>query len=80
MIRSKRFACAAALIVILAVLAHVPVLAQDNLEICTKALLKCGVDATIAGLLSGGTALLLMVMGCLIGYDFCLKYYVPLKR
>ncbi len=80
MIRSKRIASAAALILVLTLMAQVPVYAAGNTEICNKALLKCGVDATIAGLLSGGTAMLLMLMGCLIGYDFCLKYYFPIER
>ena len=77
MIKSKRIASTAALILVLTVLAQVPVFAQDNTAICTKALLKCGIDATIVGLLSGGTTLLLTLMGCVIGYDFCLKYYFP---
>ena len=79
MIRTQRIVTAAALIVILTLIVPVPTKAQGNQEICNKALLKCGVDATVAGLLSGGTTMLLMIMGCLIGYDFCLKYYVPFK-
>jgi hypothetical protein len=80
MIKSKRIASTVAFGLMLAVMAQVPVFAVDNTEICTKALLKCGVDATIAGLLSGGTTLLLTLMGCLIGFDFCLKYYFPLPE
>jgi len=77
MIKSKRIVSAVAFIVVLAFMAQVPVFAADNTAICTKALLKCGVDATVVGLLSGGTTMLLTLMGCLIGYDFCLKYYFP---
>ena len=78
MITSKRIASIAALMLVLTMAVQVPVFAVDNTAICTKALLKCGIDATIAGFLSGGTTLLLTLMGCLIGYDFCLKYYFPM--
>jgi len=72
----QRITAALILILFLTALAHLPALAQDNTEICNRALLKCGVDAVIAGLLSGMTTLAFTAMGCLIGYDWCLKYYL----
>jgi hypothetical protein len=46
-------------------------------EVCDKALIKCGVDALIAGVLSGAQTFLLLYSGCLMGYTWCLKYYMP---
>jgi hypothetical protein len=43
--------------------------------ICERALYKCAVDAVIAGMSGGPLALALWGTGCLMGYDFCLKYY-----
>ncbi len=48
-------------------------------EVCDKALVKCGVDAVIAGILSGAQTFLLFYSGCLMGYSWCLKYYMPEK-
>ena len=53
--------------------------AQNNTEICTKALEKCTVEAVVAGLFGGINSLAAYAAGCLIGYDWCLKYYIPLK-
>jgi len=44
-------------------------------EACENALIKCGVDAAIAGLISGPQSFLAYAAGCLIGYSWCLKYY-----
>jgi hypothetical protein len=62
---------------VLAALYVAPIQARKSTSICNNALLKCGLDSAVAGLLSGGTAMALTFMGCLIGYDWCLKYYVP---
>ncbi len=78
MIKSKKIIGAAACVLLVGILSVVPVYASDNTAVCNKALLKCGIDTAIAGLLSGGTVMWLMTMGCLIGYDFCLKFYVEL--
>jgi hypothetical protein len=42
---------------------------------CEDALIKCGVDATVAGLFSGPQTFLAYATGCLMGYSWCLKYY-----
>jgi hypothetical protein len=42
---------------------------------CERALAKCAVDATIAGLTGGPIAFALWSSGCLMGYDFCMRYY-----
>jgi len=75
----KKWAAALTVAAVLAVLYAAPIQARENTSICTNALVKCGVDAVVAGLLSGGTAMALTAMGCLIGYDWCLKYYMPLN-
>ena len=75
MTKYKRTAAALTFILFVTALANLPAWADDNTEICNKALLKCGVDAVIAGLLSGLPALAYTMMGCFIGYDWCLKYY-----
>lgn len=43
--------------------------------VCEKALHRCAVDAVIAGMTGGPLALSLWGTGCLLGYDFCLRYY-----
>ena len=77
--KHHRITAALTLFLFLTALTHLPLLAQDNTEICNKALLKCGIDAVIAGLLSSMATLGFTVMGCLIGYDWCLKYYLIFK-
>jgi hypothetical protein len=46
-----------------------------NRRICRRALHRCAADATIAGMTGGPLAFAIWGAGCLIGYDFCLKYY-----
>lgn len=46
-----------------------------NLAVCEEALARCGIDAIIAGLTGGPLAFSLWGTGCLMGYDFCLRYY-----
>jgi len=43
--------------------------------VCERALHRCAVDALIAGMSGGPLAAALWGAGCLMGYDFCLKYY-----
>jgi hypothetical protein len=43
--------------------------------ICERALAACAIDATIAGLTGGPLAFALWSSGCLMGYDFCMRYY-----
>ena len=45
-------------------------------DICREALNDCLVDAVVAGLFGGPQTFLLYYSGCMIGYTFCLKYYV----
>jgi hypothetical protein len=45
-------------------------------EACDKAFVKCGVDALIGGFLSGPQMFLFIYSGCLMGYTWCLKYYM----
>ena len=42
---------------------------------CERALARCGLDALIAGLTGGPLAFALWSSGCLMGYDFCMRYY-----
>ena len=48
---------------------------QANLADCEKALGKCAIDAGIAGLTGGPIVFALWSSGCLMGYDFCMRYY-----
>jgi hypothetical protein len=43
--------------------------------VCERALHRCAVDALIAGMSGGPLAAALWGASCLMGYDFCLKYY-----
>jgi len=43
--------------------------------ICKRGLQRCAVDALIAGMSGGPLAGALWGAGCLMGYDFCLRYY-----
>lgn len=43
--------------------------------ICERALQRCAVDAVIAGMTAGPLAFSLYGTGCLMGYDFCMRYY-----
>ncbi len=51
-------------------LAAAPALAGN----CERALIKCGIDAAIAGLFGGLQSGLTYFSGCLIGYGWCLDY------
>jgi hypothetical protein len=66
---------AAGLIFSLVVFCSSPVLASK--EVCENALTRCGVDALIAGLFSGPQTFMAYYAGCLMGYSWCLRYYVP---
>jgi hypothetical protein len=46
-----------------------------SLADCEKALARCAADAVIAGLTGGPLVFSLWSSGCLMGYDFCMKYY-----
>jgi len=41
---------------------------------CERALAKCGIDATVAGVTGGPGAAALWGVGCLAGYHWCLRY------
>ena len=43
--------------------------------VCERALTRCAIDAGIAGLTGGPLVFALWSSGCLMGYDFCLRYY-----
>jgi len=45
-------------------------------DICKEAMSDCLTDAVVAGLFSGTQAFLVYYAACMIGYTFCLKYYV----
>ena len=47
-----------------------------NQAVCERALARCALDAMIAGLTGGPLAFALWGSGCLMGYDFCMRYYV----
>ncbi len=74
-----KWAAALTVAAVLTALYAAPIQARESVSICNNALVKCGLDAVVAGLLSGGSAMALTFMGCLIGYDWCLKYYLPLS-
>ena len=48
-------------------------------DVCYDALEKCAVQAIMAGMFGGMNSFASYASGCFIGYDWCLKYYVPLK-
>ncbi len=66
-------------VLVLALLGVVSVSAQDNTSICGHALEKCAVQAIMAGMFGGLNSFAAYASGCFIGYDWCLKYYIPLK-
>lgn len=45
-------------------------------DVCEDALKRCTTDAVISGLLSGVQSFLVYYSVCLMGYSWCLKYYV----
>lgn len=63
-----------ALVLFILVYAAAPSL-QANAD-CGGALRKCSVDAIIVLIFGGPHAFLLYYSGCLMGYTWCLKYYV----
>ena len=63
-----------ALVLFILVYAAAPSL-QANDE-CVEALKKCSVDAIFALIFGGPQAFLLYYSGCLMGYTWCLKYYL----
>lgn len=70
--RAKIFAGILCLLIIVQALS--PVSASGG--VCEKALGKCGADAAIAGLLSGFQTFAFYSSGCLMGYSWCLEYYM----
>jgi hypothetical protein len=73
--RAARNLAAAGLIMCL-ILGSASLFASET-GVCEKALKRCGIDAAIAGLLSGPEMFLLYYSGCLMGYSWCLNYYMP---
>ena len=47
-----------------------------NAGVCERALAKCGIDALLSTLLSGPEIGALYYSGCLLGYAWCLQYYI----
>lgn len=45
-------------------------------DVCKEAMSECLTDAVVAGLFSGTQTFLVYYAACMIGYTFCLKYYV----
>jgi putative Mn2+ efflux pump MntP len=45
-------------------------------DVCKEAMSDCLMDAVVAGLFSGTQTFLIYYSACMIGYTFCLKYYV----
>ena len=45
-------------------------------DVCKEAMNDCLLDAVVAGLFSGPQTFLVYYSACVIGYTFCLKYYV----
>lgn len=45
-------------------------------ETCERALVRCSVDAVVSLFFSGPSVFGLYSTGCLLGYAWCLKYYV----
>jgi len=41
---------------------------------CERGLRRCAVDAVVAGMTGGPLAFAMWSSGCLMGYDFCLRY------
>lgn len=46
-------------------------------EVCEGALERCAVEAVISGFFGGVQALAAHAVWCTVGYQWCLKYYVP---
>lgn len=76
MIRAKRNKRVFGLLVLglLVLLAH-PFMATAG--VCEEAVGRCVVEAVISGIFGGSPALFAHATGCVVGYQWCLKYYVP---
>lgn len=72
--RRSRVLAAALVFLLLTGVASLPSL-HASMADCEKALARCGVDAVLAGFTGGPLAFALWSSGCLMGYDFCLRYY-----
>lgn len=59
---------------LLLILAFSP--APVSAGVCEKAVAKCGADAVLAGMLSGLQTFIFFSTGCIMGYTWCLQYYV----
>lgn len=46
-------------------------------QVCEEALESCAVEAVVSGLFGGIQAMAAHAMWCTVGYQWCLKYYVP---
>jgi hypothetical protein len=54
-------------------------LEKGTAGVCEKALLKCGVDAAMSGILSlSPLAFAVFSSACVMGYEWCLLYYLSL--
>ncbi|MFQ5721308.1 MAG: hypothetical protein ACE5GI_02290 [Candidatus Aminicenantales bacterium] len=49
-------------------------------NVCHEALTKCGVDAILVAIFNGPASGVIYFSGCLIGYDFCTKYFLKLAK
>ena len=45
--------------------------------VCENAVERCAVEALISGFFGGSPALAAHAIGCAVGYQWCLKYFVP---
>jgi hypothetical protein len=45
--------------------------------VCEEALGRCAVETVISGIFGGIQAMAAHAVGCTVGYQWCLKYYVP---
>ena len=66
-------------VLVIALVGVVSVSAQGNNEICGQALEKCAVQAVMAGMFGGMNSFAAYASGCFMGYNWCLKYYIPLR-
>lgn len=46
-------------------------------QVCEEALERCAVEAVVSGFFGGIQAMAAHAVWCTVGYQFCLKYYVP---
>ena len=62
------------LVVVLVLLLFTPLAYGNN--VCDDALKKCGTDAVIAGIMGGPAVFPLYLALCLVGFEWCSKYYL----